>query len=194
MRTRPILIYSSSFRLPKPKRPPNWNCWSFQLHSKGQFITTIHHLQEQIHRLKHTDSICKTFLVFNYRISTCWEHKLPRKSSSETLDPFYLHLHSLPSPKDFCSKTTHSEYQTQRKRKSVIGRTCSTTAQAYSLSFLPHFASYLPTLLSPSLLLSALSNLFSQLLPAIFPPLSSCWLLLQASISHSVPFRSSSPT
>ncbi len=97
-------------------------------------------------------------------------------------------------------KTTAAKQHTPSTRRSgknlVTGRTCSTTAQAYSLSSLPpcqlshaHFCLY-------STLVCSVKNpsLFLPTSTYHFLPPSSCWLLLQASISHSVPFRSSSPT
>ncbi len=84
---------------------------------------------------------------------------------------------------EFCSKATHSEYQTQRKTKLVTGGTLSTIAQTYSW-FSSSFR-YLSSTQQPHYYpLTALA--FSPLLHMLASPASFR--------SHSLSFCSSSPT
>ncbi len=71
---------------------------------------------------------------------------------------------------EFCSKAAHSEYQTQRKTKLVIGISLSTTAQTYSLVLflfpLAIFPQKQPQL--PLLLLPHCPHIFSSSAPVGF--------------------------
>ncbi len=119
--------------LGNPNEHQNWDSWPYQLHSKGKCLTTYTICKKQIHTQKRSDFKLQNISGFNYRISTSREHKFPRKILFQNSYPSYLYLHSLPPPKDAYNKTTYSEYQTKWK-KSVIGKMCSTTIPAYSLS------------------------------------------------------------
>ncbi len=128
-------------------------------HHHTPFAETNSHTET--HRLHLQNISC-----FNYRISTCREHKLPRISSSNTSNPSYLHLHFLPFPKDFYSKTTYSEYQTQQKKIGNRQNLLYYSSSILTISFLALLAISPHTSVSSSRLLCLISIL--SLLPAIF--------------------------
>ncbi len=169
MRTRPILIYSSTLRLPKPKRTPDWDCWSFQQHSKGQFCH--HHTpfaKKQIHRLKHSNSICKTFLVFNYKNKYMPRAQAPlevllRKPQIPSICTDILSLLLRTFAAEQPLRVPNATEKEIGNRENLLYYSSNILSPSSLCQLSPH------TFVSSSLLLSALSNLSSYFrLPFFF--------------------------